>query len=657
MGYINKDELSQELLDYLTSSSSGINLTKTDNLSYNTTNGLCEFECEQEGYIDNVYMEGKTLVNLATGMKAYALTESNGNLWNSNGSETDATCTYANGVYTFVSGTGANADFAKVIAVKPNTTYTFSVNVVETGGSYVQLKMGQFSAYPTFDLSNANAEIWLGITSTTKVNIAGKQKYTFTTSTDCKYALFTVQCENAETTFKFSDVMVLEGDYSNVEVPSFEGVNSIGQGDLIKIQNLNSNSEVQDERHIPVTLRSLPNGFKDTIEYINGRYVKVQHCNEIIIDGKNSIYALSGVENQVDTIAFNIQLNGITIEPLPTATDELTIVCDKFNAHAKANETEDIEGICQGNGTQKYIRLRIQRARLSEETVKGLREWLNENPITIVYQLTTPLYVEIPNFNIRTNNGFNRLQLNSGVIQGDCEFEVTTSLGSELDVLKNNSGDYNMVIAEMQKTINDLNDKINDICSSSYPYEYLKGEYFHKSNNGQTFLNTAAVDLDNVMDNMYTQTTSAMGLVNLPYSESGGAGIFECKVVYSANSKRHVIQKYRNTNYNIEYMRMYNYDNAVWTTWEVVAGNSYLSGASADFNNYISSGEYYISGTTGGAANAPTTDNNGWFLEVSARRDGVFIYQKAVQVINNDTYIPKYDRFYFNGTWNAWRYL
>jgi hypothetical protein len=209
----------------------------------------------------------------------------------------------------------------------------------------------------------------------------------------------------------------------------------------------------------------------------------------------------------------------------------------------------------------------------------------------------------------------------------------------------------------MQKTINKLNDKINDLCSSSYPYEYLKGEYFHRSNNGQTFLNTVAIDLNNIMDNMYTQTTSAMGLVNLPYAETGGAGIFECKVVYSANSKRHVVQKFLNTNYNVEYMRMYNYDSAAWTTWEVVAGNSFASGATTDFNNYIASGEYYITSATGGAANAPTTDKVGWFLEVSARRDGTFIYQKAIKVINNDTYIPKYDRFYYEGTWNAWRYL
>lgn len=661
MGYINKEELSQELIDYLKSGSDGgnIDLEKTDNIKYNTLNGSREFTCAQDGYIDNVNINGKTMVNLMTNPWSWSLTESNGNLWDSiDGGTDDPVYSYSNGVYTHTNTVGTNTDFGQVISVKPNTVYTFSINVVSTGGSNVQMKMGMYNSYPVIDVSNANADIWEGVQSTTKVNVATRLKYTFTTSATCTYAIFTIQCENADTIFKFSEPMVLEGDYSNIEVPFFTGVKSVGQDDMIKMCTLDSASKIKDEKHIPECLRSLPNGVCDNIKYVDGRYIKTQNCNEVILTGKNCHAAISGVDNQTNTIAFNVQLHGITITGITTVAGDLTVYSDRFKTLDKTKETEDVEGICQGGGSsQNYLRIRIQRSRLSEESVKGFKEWLDANPTTIVYQLKTPLYIEVPNFNTRVFKGNNNLFINSGVVQVDCSFEVTTSLGSELEVLKNNSDDYNLVIADMQKTIKELTDRLNDICSPSYPYEYLSGEYFHKSNNGQTFLNQTGVDLDTIKENMFTQTTSAMALVNLPFEESGGAGIFECKVVYSANSKRHVIQKFINTSYNIEYTRTCNFDNGNWAAWEVTAGNSYCTGSKSDFNNFVTQGSFYITGTTNGVTNAPVAENTGWFLEVSTRRDGKFIYQKAMQVVNNDTYIPKYDRYYYNGTWNAWRYL
>ena len=65
-----------------------------------------------------------------------------------------------------------------------------------------------------------------------------------------------------------------------------------------------------------------------------------------------------------------------------------------------------------------------------------MKQYIKSNPITIVYELETPIITELPNFNPQTYSDSTTLLINSGAIQGECEFEVTNSKGSEIEVLK-----------------------------------------------------------------------------------------------------------------------------------------------------------------------------------------------------------------------------
>lgn len=80
----------------------------------------------------------------------------------------------------------------------------------------------------------------------------------------------------------------------------------------------------------------------------------------------------------------NTQVVSITITNMKTTS---TLLCDKLNGSG------GIEKIVN-HAPDLYIE--ILKNRLNEVSIEGFKEWLKENPITIVYQLVTPIEEDIP---------------------------------------------------------------------------------------------------------------------------------------------------------------------------------------------------------------------------------------------------------------------
>ena len=131
-------------------------------------------------------------------------------------------------------------------------------------------------------------------------------------------------------------------------------------------------------------LRSLPNGVKDRIIKRNGQWVVERNIGEITFDGSddeawqkdvNAIY-----EN---TLIFRvINLNTIKINNNPN------VYCDTLPS--KAVYYKDEEGAFHNHHPNMFIR--ILKSRLTNDTVNDFKEWLSQNPTTMVYQLATPIY-------------------------------------------------------------------------------------------------------------------------------------------------------------------------------------------------------------------------------------------------------------------------
>lgn len=132
-----------------------------------------------------------------------------------------------------------------------------------------------------------------------------------------------------------------------------------------------------------VVLRSLPNGVCDTFNTRTGIYT--QRIEEIIFDGKIRLFEKDCEDIEyyrvaTDTIN-NFKLNSCTVNNmLPVAkmvTSSTTgeFVGDHVNSHC--------------------IHMRLLSSKLSQRSVSGVQEYLQSNPITVQYELATPIVTKI----------------------------------------------------------------------------------------------------------------------------------------------------------------------------------------------------------------------------------------------------------------------
>ena len=74
----------------------------------------------------------------------------------------------------------------------------------------------------------------------------------------------------------------------------------------------------------------------------------------------------------------------------PTCYGNLSGYCDKFNVLVNTNPI-DMESINLGSA----FTVRIFNNKLQTQDVAGFKQWLQQNPTTVVYQLAEPTYEEI----------------------------------------------------------------------------------------------------------------------------------------------------------------------------------------------------------------------------------------------------------------------
>lgn len=198
----------------------------------------CKYKKNEEGY-DNLYVgsRSKNLV-LLDNIKHLALTENNGNLW----SDKEHELSYdENGVITWLNkDTYEWSDLGCIIRVKPNTKYTFSLDLVsKTSSGACNLVVAQYSSAPILDKGEANVSTYLGITKAVSSDTLGVRYYTFTTPNNCHYVYCMLSVKAFNTTYTIKDFMINEGDLISFE----PGIKS-----SLAYENIEEN-DIEDLRH------------------------------------------------------------------------------------------------------------------------------------------------------------------------------------------------------------------------------------------------------------------------------------------------------------------------------------------------------------------------------------------------------------------------
>lgn len=301
------------------------NLKEVSNISYVTDTGECAIENSKKGYITNLNIQGKTLVNL------WGNNISDFSLWKTTFSDNKINVTTENGIMYH------NFFATNYSMYKPNTLYTVIVNVYkntlpETSGIYVHSIGEEKSIFgnPTTNCTINGGKI-------------GRFKYSFTTLNDlssCNIVLRSII--NNDTSIARHEVSlnmtILEGDYTNTNIEYIKGLQSVGQNKNIELLTFENNE---------VNLFNKNGNFKDNyiLQYLNGE--------ELISETNNHKYTLDyiDVESNIEYTFYNCSRNicwyDINKSFIPASLNE-RIIGDK-----------DIFYIARSPKNAKYLRVTI----------------------------------------------------------------------------------------------------------------------------------------------------------------------------------------------------------------------------------------------------------------------------------------------------------
>ena len=142
-----------------------------------------------------------------------------------------------------------------------------------------------------------------------------------------------------------------------------------------------------------ITLRSLPNGVHDELNLQTGEYI--QRIGEIVFDG-SSDENWRGSSNLYPNNIARFDIDVASLIQITTNVGGIITICDKYNS--VGNIADGIEIL--SHNSKSTIVLGINSSKLYNTTVDGLRQYLQQNPITVQYQLATPIVkqVDIHNF-------------------------------------------------------------------------------------------------------------------------------------------------------------------------------------------------------------------------------------------------------------------
>lgn len=257
--------------------------------------------------------------------------------------------------------------YSKPIKLKPNTLYTLSVDGVKTsthGRVQVRDDLG----------SGLGNGVLLGqcIIPTTRARVSG----TFTTPPNgIVYIWYYTNADETVGSMKIYSVQIEEGSRTTPYESYQESTQYVVAKDPVTGEILK--------------LRSLPNGTKDEITVNEGKLIK-RISDELVLNGSESWSQVDNTTYSTDILRFDINI------PDVKPSHDYSVLSDKFISGAYndgGTYWNTVENI-RVHGSQTIIHVFINKSRLATADVAGFKAWLTANPVTVIYQLATP--VEIP---------------------------------------------------------------------------------------------------------------------------------------------------------------------------------------------------------------------------------------------------------------------
>ncbi|MBP3888991.1 MAG: hypothetical protein J6F30_15310, partial [Cellulosilyticum sp.] len=177
-------------------------------------------------------------------------------------------------------------------------------------------------------------------------------------------------------------------------------------------------------------LRGLPNGVRDRIVLKDGGLMIERNTGQILLNGDNNekwVFEPDWASNSGELSRFLISVpNQKHILWVDLMYEHKNYsINNRFNALDNLAETFALEvEHFTGWDLGKFV-LNIKTSRLSIKNESGLKQWLSENPIELVYELNTPIYEELPiDPTLNTYNDITHISNNSTI---PCNMKIQNS--------------------------------------------------------------------------------------------------------------------------------------------------------------------------------------------------------------------------------------
>ena len=254
-----------------------------------------------------------------------------------------------------------NTDSAKLL--KPNKTYYISVNVIEnTLDSTFEVQFGVGEGR----IENAMPKLHSYIDS----KFTGVKKTTGVTQSDLKgkNILDCRMVSNSKSGYIRFKIMITEVENEKFE-PYYKKKISFNIGE---------------------PLRSLPNGVRDEIK---GNEL-IRRVGKIDLIGEEfwGVYHFENVnDTSTQTTGFFLPINNIK-----KIYNGGNLLSDKFGYLASLwDSSADFEGINTDSNNNGRLILRILKTKLKTQDINGFKQWLQQNPTAVYYELAEPIITPI----------------------------------------------------------------------------------------------------------------------------------------------------------------------------------------------------------------------------------------------------------------------
>lgn len=207
---------------------------------------------------------------------------------------------------------------------------------------------------------------------------------------------------------KMSNVLVLEGDYitGNPPIPAFfKGMESTFEQELVtdekdknygkyKVNVKATNPDNSQQNNITFYLKEPLRGVGDVKDKV---YVKE---DKVVVERNCTSYVLeptqipSWAPNTKGIYTYNISVNNSIVNTRYGKVVCNSFACDVSNAHIR-NYANSISTVVDDSVPNGVIRI------ITDKDPETLKQYLQANPTTVIYQLATPTYEEVEYFDMK----------------------------------------------------------------------------------------------------------------------------------------------------------------------------------------------------------------------------------------------------------------